>query len=384
MTTTDQHDADTDDRRPDEVVLVTGFPAFSARRMVRKIGTADPGARIVLLVREADAAHARDFIATLPAGVPERVSAISGDVCHMDLGLAGAEYRDLAARVTTIHHLASVQYSGVEPHEARATNVEGTRGLLEFAAACGSLRRVCHWSTALVSGKRKGMVLEEELDEGQAFRNAFEETKFEGEKLAREAMRRLPVTVFRPGMIVGDSQTGEIDRLDGPYYLIVLIMNSPLGVRLPLPSRGTAPLHLVPIDYVIDAGYELSLDTRAAGKTFHLTDSNPLPARKLYEMVAELAQQKAPRGFIPGRLTRALLSTPGIDKLARGPLSFLESFDHQVFYNSRGATALLEPAGIRCPPVDAYLEALVRHVRDVQAAEKRPDRAPTDDFDALD
>jgi thioester reductase-like protein len=186
----------------------------------------------------------------------------------------------------------------------------------------------------------------------------------------REAMRQLPVTILRPGVIVGDSRTGEIDKFDGPYYLMVLIATNALQVHLPLPGRGSAPLHLAPIDFVIDAAYALSVDPRAAGRTVHLTDPNPLPARRLYELVAEHSNTASPRGFIPGRLVRNLLRTPGIERLARGPLSFLDSFDHQVFYNTRAAQELLEGTGITCPPFDTYVDKLVAYVRANHAPRK--------------
>ena len=95
-----------------------------------------------------------------------------------------------------------------------------------------------HWSTAQVSGARSGVILEEELDCGQRFRNVYEETKFRAERMVRDAARRLPITILRPGIIVGDSKTGEIDKFDGPYYLLVLIVSSPIDVHLPLPGRG--------------------------------------------------------------------------------------------------------------------------------------------------
>ncbi|HTM20565.1 MAG TPA: SDR family oxidoreductase, partial [Kofleriaceae bacterium] len=188
---------------------------------------------------------------------------------------------------------------------------------------------------------------------------------------ARAAQRRLSATIFRPGVIVGDSRTGEIDKFDGPYYLLVLIVTNALQVHLPLPGRGTAPLHLVPIDYVIEAGYRLALDARAAGRTLHLTDPNPLPARRVYQLVAEHAQQKPPRGFIPRGLARTLLKAPGVERLARGPVAFLESFDQQVFYNCAGSMALLAEAGLFCPPFESYVEHLVRYVRDVHDARRQ-------------
>ena len=356
---------------PPETVLVTGWPAFTAARLMKKILSGDSETRLVILSREKFALGAQEMLDALPDDQGRRARVVVGDVCDMDLGLAGSEVRELAAEVTSIHHLAGIYYLGVEREAAERVNVDGTRGVIELAGECRKLRRLSHWSTAGVSGRRRGVILEEELDEGQSFRNFYEETKFEAEKLARAAQRNLPLTILRPGVIVGDTTSGEIDKLDGPYYLLVLIATSAAQLRVPLPGRGTAPLHLVPIDYVIDAGHALSRDERAAGRTFHLTDPNPLPARRVYQLVAELSQRKLARGFLPTGLAKTLLRTPGIDRLARGPLSFLESFDKQCFYNCRHALALLEPAGIKCAPFDSYADNVVTFVRSVHAARRQ-------------
>ncbi|RMH43564.1 MAG: NAD-dependent epimerase/dehydratase family protein [Deltaproteobacteria bacterium] len=367
---------------PDERVLVTGFPAFTARRMAAKILAEDATARLDLLVRDKFVAAARDFIASLPSDQAARIEPLIGDVCDMDLGLAGGEFARIAAEVTTIWHMAGIYFHGVDRHTARRVNVEGTRGVIELAKEARQLRRLCHWSTATVSGKRRGVVMEDELDENQSFHNFYEETKFEAEKLARAAQRHLPVTVFRPGIIVGDSRTGEIDKFDGPYYLAVLFVTTPPGVRLPLPGRGAAPLHVAPIDYVIDAAYALSLDARAAGKTFHLTDPNPLSARRVYALIAEQTRRTPAQGFIPSGLARALLHTPGIERIARGPLAFLDALDHLVFYNTRNTRELLAGTGIDCPPFDTYVAALVRYVRDVHDARRA--KLEDDVFDPFD
>jgi thioester reductase-like protein len=354
-----------------ESVLVTGFPAFTARRMVKKILRADDTARVFLLVRDEFTRQAREMIDSLSAQQTGRVDTVVGDVCDMDLGLAGDEYKTLADEVTTIQHLAGIYYTGVDERTARRVNVEGTRGVIELAAETKRLRRLCHWSTAAVSGKRKGVILEEELDEGQSFHNFWEATKFEAEKLVRAAQRKLPITILRPGLIVGDSSSGEIDKFDGPYYLMVLIANNVLHLRLPLPGRGAAPLNVVPIDFVIDAAHALSIDERAAGGTFHLTDPNPLSARKVYELVAEHSETRAPKGFFPAGIARTLLRTPGIDRLARKPLALLDSLDQYTFYNSRNTSSLLADQGIACPPFDSYVDRLVRYVRNVHAARRQ-------------
>ena len=366
--------------RDPEIALITGFPAFTARRMTRKVLESDPRVRVYLLARSKFRIAAEEFVAGLPRGEAaageasdprRRVTVLEGDVCDMDLGLAGGEYRAIADEVTAIYHLAAIYHPGVKREVAQRVNVEGTRAVLELAQECTRLRRLSHFSSAQVSGTRNGVVLEEELDEGQGFHNVYEETKFRAEKLMQEASRRLPITVLRPGLIVGDSRSGEIDKFDGPYSLTLLILSSPFDVHLPLPMRASSPLNLVPIDYVIDAAYALSQDARAVGRTFHLTDPSPFSAKMAYELIARHAERKAPRGIMPARLARAMLKAPGIELLTRVPMRFLESLDRTVLYNSRGALSLLDEAGIRCPPFDSYVETLVRYVKEVHSARRK-------------
>jgi len=356
-----------------DVSLVTGFPAFTSRRLVERLLAKTADDRVYLLTRDKFQKEATEFLASLPPSSSSRLRVVEGDVADMDLGLPGNEYKALAAEVTAIHHTAAVYYLGAKRELVERVNVDGTRTMLELAGDCTRLRRFVHWSTAQVSGSRSGVILEEELDCGQRFRNIYEETKFRAERMVRDAARRLPVSILRPGIIVGDSKTGEIDKFDGPYYLLVLIVSSPIDVHLPLPGRGSAPLNLVPIDYVVDAAIALARDPRAVGGTFHLTDPAPFSARTVYELVAQRADKKAPRGVIPTGLARALLKAPGLERLARAPLAFLEAFNHLALYNCRHTLTLLsgDPWHVRCPPFDAYVDNLVRYVREVQAKKKQ-------------
>jgi thioester reductase-like protein len=356
-----------------DVTLVTGFPSFTARRLAERMLARTADDRVFLLVRDKFKNDAVAFQALLPTSSRSRLRLVEGDVADMDLGLPGGDYKALAAEITAIHHAAAVYYLGAKREMVERVNIDGTRTMLELAADCTRLRRFVHWSTAQVSGARSGVILEEELDCGQRFRNIYEETKFRAERMVREAARRLPVTILRPGIIVGDSQTGEIDKFDGPYYLLVLIVSSPIDVHLPLPGRGSSPLNLVPIDYVVEAALALSRDARAVGGTFHLTDPAPFSARTVYELVAQRADKKAPRGMIPTGLARALLKAPGLERLARAPLAFLEAFNHLALYNCRHTLTLLsgDPWHVRCPPFDSYVDNLVRYVRQVQERKKQ-------------
>lgn len=365
-----------------DVALITGYPAFTARRMIAKLLTAERSvelAKLYVLAQGKFADEARQFVAGLPNSA--RAEVLVGDVCDMDLGLSSLEYHALCKEVTWIHHLAGIYFMGVDAETARRVNVTGTKNVLDLARDASRLERVVHWSTAMVSGDRRGTFYEEDLDAGQKFHNAYERTKYEAEKLVRAAMHDLPITVLRPGIIVGDTRTGEIDKLDGPYYLLVLIATNASGLRLPLLGRGETPLHLVPIDYVVEAAWHVARSDGAAGRTFHLVDPSPLTARAVFEGVAEHARTEKPRGHIPRPLARAVLKTPGLARLGRGPLAFVDVLDHPVHYDQTNTVRALATTAVRCPPLADYLPMLVRYVLDVA----RPPELEHDDVsDPLD
>src|SRR5262249_36488156 len=154
-----------------------------------------------------------------------RVLVLEGDVAAIDMGLSGAEYMDLARRVTLVHHTAHVAYAGVDRETAERVNVGGTREVLELARAAGGAARVVHYATRFVSGDRRGVVRESELDCGQHFRTVIEETRARAEKLVERYATRVPITTVRPSTIVGDTETGAYDRLEGPYPLIAQLLS---------------------------------------------------------------------------------------------------------------------------------------------------------------
>jgi thioester reductase-like protein len=358
----------------DEVVLLTGFPTFPARRMCEEIlkgdGATPSRTLIHAVVRSKLANEAKDALEALPFEQRSRVNLIEGDAAAMDLGLSGEEFASLAAEVDRIHHVAQVSYLGVDAKTAEHVNVGGAHEILEFAEACSNLECLVFHSTAHVSGDREGLVREDELKAGQSFRNVVEATKARAEKLVRAAMGRVPIAIVRPSIVVGDSSTGEVDRFDGPYLLILLIVTSPPDFALPLPGRGDVPLNLVPIDYVARAAYAIGRSERAVGKTFHLVDPEPLSARRVFELVARAGGRRLPRGFIPANLTKALLRTPGLERFAKSPRALLDTLGTDVTYDHASTDAILAGTSIRCPPFESYVERLVEYVQ-LRLREKR-------------
>jgi thioester reductase-like protein len=363
----------------DRVHFVTGYPGFIGKRLVRRLAAerrGRPADRLVLLVQPKDTRAARDALA---AQGTERAEVLEGDVAQMHLGLSGVEFKALAREVTDVWHLAVRSRLDGDRDEMRRVNVEGTRNVVDLALAARRLRRLNHFSTALVSGDRAGVILEDELAMGQRFHNRYEETKFQAELLVRRAQAEIPATVLRPSIVVGDSRTGEIDRFEGPYALAILLVASPLAVPLPLPGDAVAPLNVVPVDFVVDAALAISESPGGAGRTIHLVDPSPLSARRVYEMIAERAGKRLPPLSVPTRVFQAMLRLPLVERLTRVHPPGVEYVNHLAIYNCRNLLELLDGTGIRCPPIASYLDRLIEFVQATFA--RRRERELEEDAD---
>ncbi len=280
-----------------QVVFLTGATGFLGTQTVRRL-IAREGLHVIVLVRGKDAQEAAQRLSRtwwpwqeLAAAIGGKVEVLSGDVSLPHLGLAPQEYESLAARITHIIHAAADLRLDGPVEELRRINVQGTAEVIELARKAHGhhgLARFSHVSTAYVAGQRTGAVPEEDLTDAHGFSNTYEQTKFEGERLVRQAGKELPISVFRPGMIVGDSQTGEIATFNTVYVPLRLYLTGKLRV---MPCKGDQPVNVVPVDYVADAISRLTFEGKAEGRTFHLTvPARLLPtARQLLESVRDWA-----------------------------------------------------------------------------------------------
>jgi thioester reductase-like protein len=359
--------------------LVTGYPGFIGRHLVHRMLEAPDRDRLVLLVEASQAAAARAELARRAA---HGVEVWEGDVSAMHLGLSGAEWKSLVRDVGTIWHLTGASRLDSGSDLARRVNVEGTRNVLEVARAASRAPRLHHFSSAFVAGDREGVVMEDELMAGQRFRTPYERSKARAEELVRRAMGDVPTTIYRPCIVVGDSRTGEIDRFEGPYYLAILLVTSPLAVPLPLPGDGGAPLNVVPVDFVVEAALAIARAPASVGRTVHVVDPAPMSARRVYELIAERAQRRMPRVSLPHRVVEAVLSLPVLERFSRQQRAAIESVNQMAFYNPRNLLELLDGTGVRCPPVTSYLDRLIDFVRKHFEARQAAER-PAEDDDPL-
>jgi len=274
------------------VVLLTGATGFLgawlARALLRR-----PNVQLLALVRAPDRTAGERRLSwawcewpALEAEIGQRIRVMPGDVREAGLGLAPADRQACVSQVTHILHSAADVRLHASLRALRRTNVQGTEQVLALARDMQrdhGLVRLSHVSTAYVAGRRPGEVAETDLSDAWGFDSPYEQSKFEAERLVRSAMDSLPISVFRPGMIVGDSRDGAIRRFNTFYYPLRLYLEGRTWV---VPARSDLRVNIVPVDYVAEVIEGLTFDERALGGTFHVT----LPQRHL-PTAAELGAQ---------------------------------------------------------------------------------------------
>ncbi|MEV4423172.1 SDR family oxidoreductase [Patulibacter sp. NPDC049589] len=345
-------------------ILFTGFPGFIGARLIPLLLDADPDANVVALVEPRMVEKARQVAGEL--GLQERLTIQPGDITAPRLGLDEATSRRLADETVAVHHLAAIYDLAVPLAIAERVNVEGTQNIIDFCRACTRLERHNYVSTAYVAGQRRGTVLEADLAAGQAFKNHYESTKFAAEVLVRASMDEVPTTIYRPGIVVGDSRTGVTQKFDGPYYLLRTIQAA-VRRHTPIvqPGAMSAPFNVVPVDFVIDAIVTGAGDPDFAGETLHLVDPDPISASDLYARLCAAYAGKPPALRLPwGLVDQSLRLAPVRHLLGGTPRESLIYLNHQVRYDTARATELLGRHGVRCPPASEYVGPMVAFFRE--------------------
>jgi len=345
--------------------LLTGFPGFIGARLLPRLLELMPGSVFHCLVQEKFLATAREDLARLEREHPHaagRITLVLGDITARRLGLEDAAADSLEGELTGAYHLAAVYDLAVSRELAERVNLEGTRNVLRFLGGCAGTPHLHYVSTAYVSGTATGVFRETDLDVGQKFKNHYEETKFKAEVEVVES--GVPTTIYRPGIVVGDSRTGETAKFDGPYFAVRAMEKLPSpGLFLRIGS-GRTTVNLVPIDFVVEAMARLSVLATSRAKTYNLTDPKPL-------MVSELTglfERALGRSFlyvpVPAGLATVLFTPKLVQSYLGMPVQSLAYFDHPCQYDAAQATTDLAPLGITCPRLPDYVETLVAFYRE--------------------
>src|SRR3954466_3787631 len=346
------------------VAFFTGFPGFIGKRLVERLLRDDPELRIAALVESSMVDRARSAAGSLDGG--DRIEVLEGDIGERSLGLSDADLDRLRSETTVAFHLAAIYNLAVPLEIAQRVNVDGTGNVLELCAGCKQLSRLNYVSTAYVAGERHGTVYEHELIMGQGFKNHYESTKFQAEVWVRELFDRVPTTIYRPAIVVGDSQTGETQKFDGPYYMLRTIAVS-VARKTPIPQFGASgvPFNVVPVDFVVDPLSSVSNEPTAVGQTLHLVDPDPVTAKELLTLLSKEYAGKEPGYKLPPGLVESSLRFKAVRAMFSGaPQESIRYLNHEVHFDTRRATDLLARAGPRRPRFEEYVGAVVKFFRE--------------------
>ncbi|GAC1570843.1 MAG: SDR family oxidoreductase [Candidatus Dormibacteria bacterium] len=344
--------------------FVTGATGFIGRHLVPLLLAR--GGDVSVLVRPGSRhrfAALRDRLD--PQG--QRLRAVLGDIGDAGLGVTEEERARL--RGATVFHLAAIYDLTAGAEETERANISGTRNTVEFANAIGAAR-LHHVSSIAVAGRHRGVFTEEMFAEGQELDHPYFATKYEAERIVRESAQ-VPWRVYRPGMVIGSSETGEADRIDGPYYAFKLIqaLRSQFPQWMPFVGPEGGPLNLVPVDFVARAMDHIAhldgLDNRA----FHLVDPTPLSlgdtlntfCRAAHAPEFALRLDRRMARMIPGDTMKVAGSLPAVRRIRRQvldrlgiPETALAYMDYPATFDATGAQAALQGTAIRVPRLHDY------------------------------
>jgi len=344
-------------------VLFTGYPGFLGSALLPLVLEKRPDAKALCVVQDRFIPLARKRLAEQIAehpGLEGRVELVVGDITQAKLGLA-----EVPDDITEVFHLAAVYDLAVPAELAYHVNIEGTRHVLDLCKASPALKRLQYVSTCYVSGTQPGVYREDDLDTGQAFLNHYEHTKFEAEKLVRQAISEgLPATVYRPGIVVGDSTTGDTQKFDGPYMIARFLMKQPHYTAFPnVTDPDAIKMCLVPRDFVINAIDQLSTMDVAVGKTYALSDPQPPSIREIVETFGSLLNKEIVWIRMPLRFTRAMVGLPGVEKLVGFPEESLAYLSHPTVYDTTNTQTDLAGTGLECPPFADYAPVMIEFLK---------------------
>lgn len=356
--------------------VVTGGTGFIGRRVVSRILTQQPDAEVWVLVRR----ESLNRFEHLAQDWNERAKPLVGDLTTADLGLSDADVAELGD-VSHVVHCAAIYDMTVGESEQRAANVDGTRAVISLARRLDATLH--HVSSIAVAGTYRGVFTEDDFDVAQDLPTPYHQTKFEAEMLVRSTAG-LRYRVYRPAVVVGDSATGEMDKIDGPYYffgILSALAGLPRFTPMMLPDTGRT--NIVPVDYVVNALVHLMHTEGRDGQTFHLTAPKTIGLRGIYRGVADVAGLPPLRGTLPRAAAAPVVKARGRVKAVRNivatqlgiPGEVLDVVDLMPTFTADNTVEALRGTGIEVPEFASYAPRLWEY----WARHLDPDRARRDD-----
>jgi len=347
--------------------FVTGATGFIGKRLVKKL-LERKGAVVHFLIRKESADKVADLRSFWGVG-PARAIPVFGDLTAKKLGVSADDVKKLKGQIDHFYHLAAVYDLSADEETQVAVNIEGTRNTVDLAKAIDA-GHFHHVSSIAAAGLYEGVFREDMFEEAEGLDHPYFQTKHESEKIVRQDCK-VPWTVYRPAMVVGDSQTGEMDKIDGPYYFFKLIQR--LRQLLPpwMPTVGLegGRVNIVPVDFVVNALNVISHQKDITKKCYHLVDPVGYRVGDVLDIFSRAAH--APRmnlfvnaallGFIPKSVKKSLMALAPVRRVRNAvmkdlglPEDMLTFVNYPTRFDCRETMAALKGSGVTCPNLKDY------------------------------
>ena len=347
--------------------FVTGATGFIGKRLVKSL-LARRGAVVHFLVRPGSegklAALYEDWGVSKARAVP-----VTGDLTARKLGVSAETIKALKGKIDAVYHLAAVYDLSADEESQVRVNVEGTRNLVEFAKAVDA-GHLHHVSSIAAAGLYEGVFREDMFEEAEGLDHPYFMTKHESEKIVRKESK-VPWTIYRPAMVVGDSTTGEMDKIDGPYYFFKFIqrMRQFLPPWMPTIGLEGGRVNIVPVDFVVKALDHISHQVKTGGGCYHLVDPTGYRVGDVLDIFSKAAH--APKmslfinaallGFIPRGVKKGMMALAPVRRIRNAvmkdlgvPEDMLTFINYPTRFDRRSTDAALKGSGIECPNLHDY------------------------------
>jgi NAD(P)-dependent dehydrogenase (short-subunit alcohol dehydrogenase family) len=348
--------------------LITGGTGFIGHNLIGELLEQKKKATIYVLVRK-ESKQKLEAQRKHWGSDAKRVIPITGDLTKPLLGVPAKKRRELEGKIDHVFHLAAVYDLMADAESQVSVNVEGTSNVVQLATDIKA-KRFHHMSSIAAAGMYSGIFREDMFEEAQGLDNAYFRTKHDSESVVRRECL-MPWRIYRPGIVVGHSETGVIDKIDGPYYFFKLIqkMRKMLPSWMPTLGLEGGRINIVPVDYVVDATIYIAHKPRLDGQCFHLTDPKPKRIGEVLNLFARAAH--APQmtmridarifNYIPSSIMAGLRMLPPVRRISGQimkdlglPPDMMKFVNYPTKFDNRETEKALKGSGIMVPRLDDY------------------------------
>ena len=347
--------------------FITGASGFIGKRLVKKLLERE-GSTIYFLIRAVEAESVPQLLEYWGVDATRAIPVV-GDLTQPLLGVSKTDQKKIGKKVTHFFHLAAIYDLKADAQSQLRVNVDGTRNTVQFAESIGA-KHFHLFSSIASAGLFEGLFREDMFEEAENLEHPYFRTKHDSEGIVRRECK-IPWRIYRPALVVGDSRTGEMDKIDGPYYFFKLIQKMRKALPSWMPTIGIegGRVNVVPVDFIVAAVDHIAHARGEDGKCFHLVDPTPMRVGDLLNTFARAAHapemalriNAALFGFIPRHMRKALMALTPVRRIQHAvmkdlglPDDIFNFINYPTRFDCRETTRVLQGTGIAVPPLDTY------------------------------